>query len=314
MEKCFQCHDQPSQHSVKLRGASLRMYLVMLLIILLSTFTPLLFADQSKVIEIIYPSVNNEFSRDFDPYFLKVLRLGMDNSGRKYHIKSVPVSTFFENRSEFILTRNHYNLHWLNTNVQREESLLPIRIPLFKGLIGWRLLFIKDNKKHIFANINTLTELQPYLSGHGYDWPDPEIFKANNLAVVTSPSWSGLFKMLQAERIDYFPRSIIEIWREQQFFPEISMHIEDRLALHYPGSYYFFTNKQNNELAEALTNGLNIAIEDGSFDKLFMEHFGEIIKKAELGKRTIIELKNPHFQAVDNPAYWYNPLSHNQQH
>jgi hypothetical protein len=271
------------------------------------TSTSSTLSESSKSIEIIYPAVNEEFSHDFDRYFLKLLQLGMEKSGRKYHINPQPMSMLSESRSELMLKRSQYNLHWLNTNEQRENGLLPIRIPLFKGLIGWRLLFIKSNHRDIFSNINTLNELRPYLSGHGHDWPDLKIFKLNNLPVATSSSWEGLFKMLQAERIDYFPRSIVEVWHEQRLFSEIDLHIEDHIALHYPGAYYFFTNKQNIELAEALTQGLNIAIADGSFDKVFIEHFGEFIKKAELERRTIIELRNPHFQSLENPAYWYNP-------
>lgn len=307
MEIYFHCRKQASKHPRKLRRTNLRMHLIVLFTSLISSFSPPLFANQDQIIEIIYPAVNSEISRDFDPYFIKLLHLGMEKSGREYHITPQPMSMISDGRSELMLKRNQYNLHWLNTNEQRENGLVPIRIPLFKGLIGWRLLFIKKNKKEIFSSINTLEELRPYLSGHGHDWPDVQVFKFNHLPVSTSASWEGLFKMLHAERIDYFPRSIVEIWREQRLFADINLHVEDHLALHYPAAYYFFTNKQNTALAEALTQGLNIAIADGSFDKVFLEHFGEFIKKAELERRTIIELHNPHFQSIENPAYWYNP-------
>jgi membrane-bound lytic murein transglycosylase MltF len=126
------------------------------------------------------------------------------------------------------------------------------------------------------------------------------------LPLATSANWTGLFKMLQAGRIDYYPRSPIEIWHEQQQFPKMDLHIEDHLVLRYPAAYYFFTNRQNPELAQALTEGLQRAIADGSFEQLFLQYYGESINKAALEKRKIIEMTNPELK-IENPDYWYRP-------
>lgn len=261
---------------------------------------------QPATLEIRYPAVVNNSRDIFDPYFVALLKLGMEKSGRRYTLNALPLSTFMESRSEVSLGKNYYNLHWLNSTPQREANLVPIRIPLFKGLIGWRLLFIKAENQSKFSNVNTLEDLRQFSAGQGHDWPDVEIFKFNHLPVTTSVSWDGLFKMLHAGRIDYYPRSIVEIWQEQQQFPNMDLHIEDHLVLHYPAAYYFFTNRQNTEIAEVLSEGLERAIADGSFDKLFFQYYGEFIKKAALDKRKIIELQNPDLK-IENPAYLYRP-------
>lgn len=271
-------------------------------------------AHPHKPIEIIYPMTEGGEATELDLYYLKLLKLGMDKSGYKYTLTVRPTLLSASIDSEFGLARNRFNLHWLTSSEQREQTLLPIRIPLFKGLIGWRVFLVKSHNLEMFAAVKNAKDLQPYLSGHGHNWPDVDIFKHNNLPVHTSNSWEGVFRMLQAERVDYFPRSIIQVWRDQQQFPDTDKQVESHLALHYPAAYYFFTNKQNPELAAALTRGLNIAIEDGSFDEIFMAHYGEYIKKAKLDSRTIIELENPYFHPIKNPAYWYNPLSHSEVH
>ena len=50
----------------------------------------------------------------------------------------------------------------------------------------------------------------------GSDWPDYPILKANHFRVLGSGDFDAMFKMLSAKRIDYFPRSVTEIWPELQ--------------------------------------------------------------------------------------------------
>ena len=255
-----------------------------------------------------FPEVDDPHFRDFDRYFIELLELALEKSGVEYTFNPQPVSLFVESRSEHNIALNHYNVHWLNTSKQRENFLRPIRIPLFKGLIGWRLLFIREEEQALFAKVNSLEALQAYRAGQGHDWPDNAILMANNLPVVTSSNWESLFRMLKMKRIDYFPRSVIEIWREQRIYASLNLHIENHLALHYPAAYYFFVKKDNVELAEAIEAGLNLAVSDGSFEHVFNRNFGEMISKAELSKRKTITLKNPNFISLNRPELWLQPV------
>jgi len=65
------------------------------------------------------------------------------------------------------------------------------------------------------------------------------------------------------------------------------------VLLIYPTADYYFVNKQNTELAENLRQGLELALADGSFGRLFAAHFGPAIRRAQLDKRVLIELTNP---------------------
>ena len=71
------------------------------------------------------------------------------------------------------------------------------------------------------------------------------------------------------KRFDYFPRGLYEVWGEQKVNADKNLVIEDSLMLYYPAPIYFFVNKKNVALANRIERGLRIAMQDGSFDKLF---------------------------------------------
>lgn len=199
---------------------------------------------------------------------------------------------------------------WTVTNEERERILLPIRIPIDRGLIGWRLLLINKQKAGLFNAISKPEALARLRAGQGHDWPDTGVLRANHLNVMTSTTYEGLFHMLEREHIHYFPRSLSEIWPELALREARGIEVQPTLALHYPAALYFFVNKNNTKLAETLTSCLNIATEDGSLRALFYEYYREAIDKADLLNRTVIELTNPLFPK-DSPSlpnnYWFDP-------
>lgn len=258
-------------------------------------------SDETLLIK--YPDINETRSQDYTRYFVAVLKLALAKSGVEYSLEPVQLPYISENRSVRNLEAGMYTIHWLNSNADRETDLVPIRVPLFKGLIGWRLLFIRKEDQPLFARIKVLDDLKVFVAGQGHDWPDTEIFEANDIEMVTSANFNGLFRMLPAKRIDYFPRSVIEVEREQALYPE--MYIEKTLAIHYPSAYYFFVRSENAELAKKIEKGLILAIKDGSFDKLFDRFYGGTIERANLQNRKIIRLDNPQKFPLDQKAFWY---------
>lgn len=226
-------------------------------------------------------------------YFIELMELALDKSGFTYKINPVPLAPYTEKRSVAFLKSGTYSIHWLNTRHDYEEELLPIRIPLFKGLIGLRLLLIRTPDKNKFLNIASVNELKNMVALQGENWKDTSILKQNGFTLKTSTTFSTLLRMLSHKRGDYFPRGITEIQEELETFPNFNLTINDSIALHYPAAYYFFVSKDNLQLKLAVEKGLNIAIKDGSFDEIFMKYFGEIILQANLKNRTIFHLSNP---------------------
>ena len=98
--------------------------------------------------------------------------------------------------------------------------------------------------------------------------------------------------MLESERIDYLPRAVTEVWLEADAHQE-NLMVEPALVFRYPAASYFFVRKGNEQLAADITVGFEKLIADGSFEKIFQEYYGDIIRRSALKDRRIIELDNP---------------------
>jgi hypothetical protein len=56
---------------------------------------------------------------------------------------------------------------------------------------------------------------------------------------------------------------------------------------------YFFFSRKRPELAETVRIGMEKAIADGSFERLFQQHFAASLQRTQLDQRQLIELHNP---------------------
>lgn len=243
-------------------------------------------------------------------YSVEVLSLILDKARVDYRLQPIPVSTIPESRVSVELRNGRYDVCWMHTNTNRESKMLPVRIPISRGLLGWRISLISPHKKQAFSQAKTLTDLRAFLAGQGHDWPDTRILRANNMQVITSVNRESLVAMLTRDRIDYFPRSIAEIWDELDMHKNLKLVVEPKFAFWYPTADYFFVRNDNHELANLLTRGFELAIADGSFMKLFDNHFASLIQKAKLEKRVILHLENPYIPSetpLSRLALWYMP-------
>ena len=51
------------------------------------------------------------------------------------------------------------------TSVERESKLLPVRIPMTRGLIGWRLGLVRADHKDLMRGVRQLGDLKKFSSG-----------------------------------------------------------------------------------------------------------------------------------------------------
>ena len=198
---------------------------------------------------------------------------------------------------------------WTVANKEREELLRPIRVPIYKGLLGHRVLVIRDDDQTRFNNIKTLSDLSGLIAGQGMHWPDTDIMQANGLPVITGNGTGHLYRMLKVKRFDYFPRGIFELTTEADLIQTNNLAEEKEILLSYPSAMYFFANKNNTELAERIEKGWAIILKNGSFDKYFFSHPKVAIALQDLKKhkRQVIPLENPYLSAqtpTDRAEYW----------
>lgn len=212
------------------------------------------------------------------------------------------------------LEKKSLDVVWSMTSITREQqpNYHPIRIPLLKGLLGHRIFIIREEDKALFSQIKTLEKLRQFTAGQGDSWPDYYILKNNNISVVGSSSYEGLFKMLERKRFDYFPRGVMEPWVELETRSNTSLVVDKHLMLYYPTAFFYFVHKDNHTLFKRIEQGLTLAIKDGSFDTLLNQHpyTRTVFQNAAIETRRIFHLKtklSPQTQAIlNNPDLWFH--------
>ncbi|WP_269533490.1 ABC transporter substrate-binding protein [Chitinimonas sp. BJYL2] len=199
---------------------------------------------------------------------------------------------------------------WSVTTREREHDLLPVRVPIYKGLMGWRVALVRADQRELLAKVRTIHDLRRFTAGQVGTWPDSDILIANALNVQTAVSFDSLFAMLRARRYDYCPRSVVEAWREAETFRAQGIVVDEHLLIRYPADSYFFVSRKQPQLARTIERGLMLALADGSFDALFRARFADVLKHLESSNRTVIRLDNPllpEHTPLNDKRLWYRP-------
>jgi len=251
------------------------------------------------VITYVKPENNNDPRHE---YYIKLLTLALEKTHSEFPDSQLKPSKNSMQKGRAIRqlsSARKIDIVWAVTSKSREQQLLPIRIPLLRGLLGLRLLLIRKEDQHKFS-FSTLDDLQQFTAGQGHDWPDTTILRANNIKVNTATTYDGLFNMLKAGRFDYFPRGVTEAWLELKTKGASTLMVEKRVLLYYPSPVYFFVNLENTTLAKRIEKGLRLSIADGTFEQLFNRYHlnNAMFTNQALSERTIIMLDNPLLPAL----------------
>ena len=209
------------------------------------------------------------------------------------------------------LDNDEIDIIWTATNSKMEENYQPIRVPLYKGLLGYRILIVHKDNKHMFDDVHTMDDVLKHSYGQGFGWTDTTIMQASGLEVVTTPKYHGLFHMADGQRFDGFPRGVHEPWSEVASRPQLDLTIDENVMFVYKMPYYLFVSNHRPELALDLRKGFEIAIADGSFDRQFFQDptVRMVMEKAKLDQRRVFNLINPDLPAetpLDRKELWFD--------
>lgn len=257
---------------------------------------------------VIYPRHLPQQDRQVD-YFISLLHAALQRSGARYALVQTQ-SEMVQSRALLEMASNDpsIDVFWTMTDPQREKSLLPIRVPLDRGLIGWRLCLTRAADRDRLRQVRDLKDLARLSAGQMHDWPDTAVLRANGLPVQVSTHYQGLFQMLSAGRFDYFPRSIFEIDAELGSFADQNLVIDPYLLLHYPAALYMFVRPGRPRLAADLTRGMNALVADGTFERLSRQIFGDLLQRHRIDQRRVLQLRNPLLPAqtpLDRKVLWW---------
>jgi hypothetical protein len=238
--------------------------------------------------DVIYPGLGG------DAYTSVLLQHALSYSPeKKYQTK--PFGADIPKGRNFDLMANHQGIDVVDagSTLDRENHYLAIHFPLLKGLYGWRIALVRQSDKSMFSDITNFEQLKQLQPGQFHTWSDTKVLQANGIKVVTGSDYEGLFGMLARGRFDYFPRSVLEVYYEFEAHQHLDLIIEPEVFIHYPTAFYFYVSKDNLTLAADIKKGLETALLDGSFNRLFNTHFGEVVANMKRSKRRIIEIPNP---------------------
>lgn len=203
------------------------------------------------------------------------------------------------------------NVHFAFTRPEWEKDTLPIRIPIRRGIVNYRLLLVNEQDLDQFKDIKSAEQLKRLKAGLQTGWATTEIMKKAGFNVIEGNSYDGMFDMLTRRRFDYFPRGINEIFDEveQRSGETNTIVIEPTLALYIPAATYIFVSPKNPRLARRIETGLELMIEDGTLQEIFNRYYSKDIEKSGLATRRIINIENPLLPIetpLDRPELWYD--------
>jgi hypothetical protein len=177
----------------------------------------------------------------------------------------------------------------------KDKQKLVIPHPLTKGLLGYRLLLVRDESVTKFAQINTPQQLQALSIGIPETWADAALFRYNQYKVIEQGTLDNLFLLLKNGTFDYVALGVNEI--EEIFKHRVvsmgGISIESSLMLYYPFPLVFYINPNSSVLAERIDKGLKLIVTNGEHDALFSHHHGDVAERLHLRSRKIFTLTNP---------------------
>lgn len=248
-------------------------------------------------------------------YFRDLLQLALDKTADQYGPCSAALAEVAKPQArlyqELTLKQNAHIID-ATAGPERLQQFRAIEFPLLKGLMGYRISFIRPQDQPIFSEVKTIDDLRHLTIGQGEGWMDVEILRLNGFEVITTRDYDSLYRMLKAGRFDFFPRGAHEILNETIIFDTAELAIEQSLILAYPWPVYFFVHKDHHLLAERIEAGLKLAREDGSFDHFFNTHplSHDTFQELNLDQRRIIYLCNPIHSdpaLLSQPHLWIKP-------
>lgn len=230
-------------------------------------------------------------------FYVDLVTLVMDKSSEKYGAYQLELlnSQMYQARQFISLQHGRVDVVWSMTSNEREAKAMPIRIPLLKGLNGFRIFAINEKNVLPFRAIKSIDGFKSLLAGQGHDWPDVPILEHNGLRVYHYVEFKDLYKLLSKGRIDYFPRNVLEIWDELKVLEEKNIVVDKSNIFIYRAPVYFFLRPEDTALAERMRFGLELAQKDGSFEHLLVNHpaHQDFFANISIAARNVYFLDNP---------------------
>ena len=198
------------------------------------------FANASEKKTLYYAPVDDPIYR----YPIELLDFLFKEADMDYTLQAIDQEIPYGRRIEYV-DAGRLDFATFSTRQELENKLLPVRIPLYKGLLGHRIFIIRQGDQNRFANVDSFSDLRTLKAGQGAKWADTKVLQQAGIPTVTAIKYEGLFHMLDGGRFDYFPRAVFEPFSELEKRSDLRLSIEEDLLLVYPLAMYFFVSNSN---------------------------------------------------------------------
>lgn len=243
-----------------------------------------------------YPATQNQQDRRSD-YAVALLQEALARTAPQLQVIASK-NRFSRSRAlEELVPGGALDVVWTLTSVEREQKYLPVRIPIYKGYGGYRVLLIHQLQAERFATLRTGAQWRDIHFAQVHDWLDTGLLRQHGWQVQGVSQYPNLFQLLVKRRVDAVPRGVLEVSDEAWLWQEQGLMIEPNWLIKYPSAEYFFVSPQNPQLALWLQEGLAQMQKDGRFDQLFARHYAAKLAALQLEKRRVINIQNPYLPA-----------------
>ncbi|NSL53722.1 type 2 periplasmic-binding domain-containing protein [Uliginosibacterium aquaticum] len=291
--------------------------LCLLLSCLLNAALP---ARAAEPMSFIHPPPENASDKRHT-YYWEILEAALQSNRSKYgdyKVMSYGTPMNFQRAAAEVEAgeKGRINIVSRATNLELEERLRAIPIPLDKGLLGYRMFLVMPETQTRLDKVQTLEELKQLTIGQASVWTDTKILGDNNFKLVLADNYEGLFQMLGVRRYDLFSRGAIEIHAEwlahKDKIPGLA--IEKKFVLAYPMPRYFFVprNKDGEKMAERIEDGLRRLAKSGEFERRYQAYKKLVLADLDLSGRKVFRLTNTQLSDKAPPLtdkFWWDDLA-----
>lgn len=251
--------------------------------------------QQAFAAEETYPTQSIRFIKHPDShrnkYIENLIVRALFHSQKTADISYIEEKVTFKRIAELLMLGKDINIAWKTATDDWNKKLRPIPVPLYMGIHGKRVLLVNAKAAKRISEITELNQLNDFVGVQHKSWFDYEVLTGNGLNINGELDYSQMFKAIQQGLADYFPRSAYVVALENNRFAHKNILIEPNILLQYPAYVYFYTNKDNEELADRIHSGLLKMQGNGEHQALFERHTQLRLKGLNLNTRRVFKLQ-----------------------
>nr|WP_320125698.1 hypothetical protein [uncultured Shewanella sp.] len=274
---------------------NLQIVRIFLSVILLMGLTsiPITYANDQFIINRSESNHDDRYKYTYD-----LLQLVIDATKADFGQASLEVSDVIMSRNRILRElQDGQNINVIAeaSSLEWNTKLIPIKIPIRKGIQGFRVFIIQKENVKSLAQITSIIQLTSLKTGSGSQWSTKVAMQQAGFEVIESVQYNSLFNMLSKGRFVTFGRGVNEAYQElKQFnlqYPNLV--IDENILLHIPLATYFYISPNKPHLAQRIEVGLRRIINNGEFEKLFYKRHCDFLIKSKMNQRLIFKIDNP---------------------